>query len=79
MDLLIPKNSLLFKQNESLKCKGGLQEISFCAKWNIFNSVYGQSLIAACLKYLKMKLIAGLFDRNEDSIFQNESTHANFS
>ena len=30
--LLIPKNSLLFKQNESLKCKGGLQEISFWAK-----------------------------------------------
>ena len=24
--LLIPKNSLLFKQNESLKCKGCLQE-----------------------------------------------------
>ena len=30
--LLIPKNSLLFKQNKSLKCKGCLQEISFGAK-----------------------------------------------
>ena len=70
MDLLIPKNSLLLKQNESLKCKGCLQEISFRAKWNILNSVYGQFLIAAYLKYAQMKLIAGYFDRNENSILK---------
>ena len=39
-------------------------------KNNIFNSVYGQSLIAAYLKYPEMKLIAGYFDRNEDTMFK---------
>ena len=69
-------------QNEHLKCKGCLQEISFQAKWNIFNSVYGQYLIAAYLKYPKMKLNVGHFDRNENTmkILQSDSsTHANFS
>ena len=70
MDLVNPKNSLLFKKNESLKCKGCLQQISFRAKWNIFSSVYGQSLIAAYLKYPEMKLTAGYFDRNENSMFK---------
>ena len=64
------KTRYLFKQNKSLKCKGYLQEISFRAKWNIFNSVYGQFLIAACWKYPEMKIIAGYFDRNENSIFK---------
>ena len=71
--LIVGLNSLLkisirFQQNGSLKCKGCLQEISFRAKWNIFNSLYGQSLIAAYLKYPEMKLIAGYFDRNGSSI-----------
>ena len=70
MDLLIPKNLLLFKQNKSLKCKRLLQEISFWVKWNIFNSVYGQSFIAAYLKYPEVKFIAGYFDRNENSMFK---------
>ena len=47
-----------------------MQEISFWMKWNIFNSVYGQSLIAAYLKYPEMKLIAGRFDRNEKAMFK---------
>ena len=35
-----------------------------------FHSVYGQSLIAAYLKYPEMKLIVGYFDRNENIMFK---------
>ena len=63
-------NGWTFKRKESLKCKGCLQEISFRVKWNVFSSVYGQSLIATYLKYPEMKLIAGYFDRNENSMFK---------
>ena len=52
-------------------------------KNNIFNSVYGQSLIAAYLKYTEMKLIALILTEMEivysNEILQNESTHTNFS
>ena len=65
---------LIFKQNESLKCKGCLQEISFWAKWNSFNSVYGQSLISAYLvPEINETHCTGYFDRNENSMFMKSS------
>ena len=36
------------------------QKISFRPKWNIFNSVSGQTLITAYMKYPKMKLVAAV-------------------
>ena len=49
-----------FARNK-ISCKhllrGCLHKISFLAKWNIVNSVSGQSLITVYMKYLEMKLI----------------------
>ena len=64
------KTRYFLSKTKVYKGKGCLQEISFRAKWNIFNSVYGQSFIAAYLKYPEMKLIACCFDRNENSMFK---------
>ena len=36
------------------------REISFQRKWNIFNSVSGQSFITVYMKYLEMKFFAGV-------------------
>ena len=64
------KTRYFLSKTKVYKGKGCLQEISFRAKWNIFNSVYGQSLIVAYLKYPEMKLITGYSDGNENSIFK---------
>ena len=64
-------NSLLSKYLERMLCvslenlafqrvftlRGCLLEISFRGKWNIFNSVSGQSHLTLDMKYLEMKLM----------------------